>query len=228
MMKRKMIFILFLGMLVTPYSAFSIMTTDLFFSEYIEGTNFNKALEIYNGTGSAINLSAGSYNVQMFFNGSASAGLSRSLNGTVAPGDVFVFALDNADPLILAQADQTDNAGWCNGDDAVVLSKGSTILDVIGQIGFDPGSEWGTGLISTQNNTTRRLSSTIMGDTNGSDAFDPSLEWLGIPKDDLSGGGLPFVGNYPGTFHPPPPRRWSGGPSIRSSSEKERIGTIKY
>ncbi len=35
-------------------------------------------------------------------------------------------------------------SGWFNGDDAVVLRKGTTVIDVIGQIGFDPGSEWGS------------------------------------------------------------------------------------
>ena len=35
--------------------------TELFFSEYIEGTSFNKALEIFNGTGSAVDLAAGGY-----------------------------------------------------------------------------------------------------------------------------------------------------------------------
>ena len=50
--------------------------TDLFFSEYIEGTSNNKALEIYNGTGAAVNLAAGAYDLQMFFNGSVTAGLT--------------------------------------------------------------------------------------------------------------------------------------------------------
>ena len=43
--------------------------TELFFSEYIEGSSNNKAMEIYNGTGAPVNLAAGGYNVQMFFNG---------------------------------------------------------------------------------------------------------------------------------------------------------------
>src|SRR3972149_11126470 len=65
--------------------------TELFFSEYIEGSSNNKALEIYNGTGAPVNLAAGAYNVQMFFNGSASAGLTINLTGTVAVGDVYVL-----------------------------------------------------------------------------------------------------------------------------------------
>ena len=81
----------------------------------------------------------GGYNVQMYFNGSATAGLTISLTGTVATGDVYVVAQASASDAILAQADQTNGSGWFNGDDAVVLRKGTTILDVIGQIGVDPG-----------------------------------------------------------------------------------------
>ncbi len=161
--------------------------TDLFFSEYIEGSSNNKALEIYNGTGAAINLGTGGYNVQMFFNGSASAGLTINLTGTVAAGDVFVLANSGAVAAILAQADQTNGAGWFNGDDAVVLRKGTTVIDVIGQVGFDPGTEWGSGLTSTADNTLRRLPTVCGGDTNGSDAFDPSVQWEGLATDTFGG-----------------------------------------
>jgi hypothetical protein len=47
---------------------------------------------------------------------------------------------------------------------------------VIGQIGFDPGSEWGSGLTSTADNTLRRKPSIEAGDPNGTDAFDPSIQ----------------------------------------------------
>jgi hypothetical protein len=43
--------------------------TELFFSEYIEGSSNNKALEIFNGTGADVDLLAGGYNIQMYFNG---------------------------------------------------------------------------------------------------------------------------------------------------------------
>jgi uncharacterized protein len=82
--------------------------TELFFSEYIEGSSNNKALEIYNGTGTAIDLGAGGYNVQMFFNGNSSAGLTLALTGTVVDGDVYVLAQSSANVTILAQADLTN------------------------------------------------------------------------------------------------------------------------
>jgi predicted extracellular nuclease len=99
-------------------------STDLFLSEYVEGTSFNKALEIYNGTGAPVNLAQSSYKIAVYFNGNTSAGTTIALTGTIAAGDVFVLADFRADPAILAQADQTTGASLFNGDDAVALVKG--------------------------------------------------------------------------------------------------------
>ncbi len=173
--------------------------TELFFSEYIEGSSNNKALEIYNGTGTTINLATGGYNVQMFFNGSATAGLTINLTGSVSSGDVYVIAQSAANATILAQADQTNGSGWFNGDDAVVLRKGATIIDAIGQAGFDPGTEWGTGLVSTADNTLQRKASVCAGDTNATDVFDPSVDWNGFATDTFTGLGAhsPLCGTGP-------------------------------
>ena len=160
---------------------------ELFFSEYVEGSSFNKALEIYNGTGSAVDLAAGGYNIQLFSNGNTAAGATFDLQGTLVDGDVFVLAQSGADAAILAQADQTTGNGLFNGDDALVLRKGSTALDVLGQVGFDPGSEWGTGDTSTGENTLRRKASVSAGDTEGGDVFDPSVEWDGFAQDTFDG-----------------------------------------
>ena len=178
--------VLFAGVAALPGPA-QASPTELFFSEYIEGTSNNKALEIFNGTGAPVNLATGGYNVQMFFNGNPVAGLTINLTGTVASGDVFVLAQSSANAAILAQADQTSAAGFYNGDDAVVLRRGTIFIDVIGQIGFDPGTEWGTGLTSTADNTLRRKPTIEAGDTNGADAFDPAVEWNGFATDTFAG-----------------------------------------
>ncbi|HJP70200.1 MAG TPA: lamin tail domain-containing protein [Candidatus Limnocylindria bacterium] len=178
-------------------SATRAAPTDLFFSQYIEGTGNNKALEIYNGTGAPVNLATAGYSVQMFFNGSGTSGLTINLTGTVANGDVFVIAHSSANAAILAQADETNGAGWFNGDDAVVLRKGTTVIDVIGQIGFDPGSEWGAALTSTADNTLRRKAAIEAGDINGADAFDPAAEWDGFATDTFDGLGAHTVSDTP-------------------------------
>jgi hypothetical protein len=82
--------------------------TEIFFSEYIEGSSHNKALEIFNGTGTAIDLATGGYSVRMFFNGNNVSTLRIDLTGTIASGDVYVVAQALATGTILAQADQTN------------------------------------------------------------------------------------------------------------------------
>ncbi|HEX7224775.1 MAG TPA: hypothetical protein VF367_04260, partial [Candidatus Limnocylindria bacterium] len=47
------------------------VSDDLFISEYIEGSSFNKAIEIYNGTGAAVDLAAAGYTLQLYSNGAS-------------------------------------------------------------------------------------------------------------------------------------------------------------
>ena len=71
-------------------------------------------------------------------------GTTINLTGTVADGDVFVVADNDAAAAILAETDQQSTASLFNGDDAIELVKDGTTIDVIGQIGVDPGSQWGS------------------------------------------------------------------------------------
>ncbi|MDR7110434.1 putative extracellular nuclease [Microbacterium trichothecenolyticum] len=162
---------------------------DLFISEYVEGSSNNKAIEIYNPGTTAVDLAATGYKLQQYSNGSPTVSLTINLTGSVAPGDVYVFSHALANAAILAQADQSANLGLFNGNDAVALVKGTEIVDVIGQIGVDPGSQWGTGLASTMDNTLRRNASIVQGDTNGADPFDPAVEWTGYASDTFDGVG---------------------------------------
>ena len=162
-------------------------STELFISEYIEGSSNNKALEIFNGTGATIDLAAEGYSVQMCFNGSATCTLTIGLTGTVASGDVYVVAQSSASATILAQADQTNGSGWFNGDDAVLLRRAGALIDSIGLRGVDPGAEWGSGLTSTADNTLRRKAAITAGDTIDTDPFDPAAQWDGYATDTFDG-----------------------------------------
>ncbi len=170
--------------------AVEAQTSELFFSEYIEGSSNNKAVEIYNGTGASVDLST--YSVQLFSNGAVTATATLSLSGTLANGDVYVIANTSSVAGITAVADvlaPTSGATAVtnfNGDDAVALLKSGNVLDVIGQIGFDPGTVWGTPPASTLNNTITRKSTVCAGDANGSNAFDPAGEWDGFAIDTIS------------------------------------------
>jgi len=80
--------------LVAPAGAYA---ADLFFSEYIEGSSNNKALEIYNGTGADVDLGLAGYNLQIYFNGNPLSSLTINLTGTVADGDVADVVGDGVD-----------------------------------------------------------------------------------------------------------------------------------
>jgi len=123
--------------------------SDLFFSEYLEGSSNNKALEIYNPTNASINLA--SYSVKAYNNGGIAISNSLQLpNKNLAPYDVYVIANSQAVAAILSVADTTSTVTYFNGDDAVVLFKNNDTLDIIGDVGVDPGLNWvvGTGATS--------------------------------------------------------------------------------
>ncbi len=160
---------------------------DLFFSEYVEGSGFNKCLELYNATNDPIDLSAENYVISIYFNGDTITLFSSppiELTGIISPWSAFVICDNQAAANLLNIADQIDNNVGFNGDDAIVLTHNGKIIDVIGQVGFDPGSQWGSGLTSTQDNSIRRKSTVCSGDSLPGNAFDPSIEWQGYPIDD--------------------------------------------
>jgi hypothetical protein len=121
--------------------------TDLFFSQYIEGSSDNKMISIFNGTGSAVNLQ--SYSITHYNNGaSESAGTkyNHTLPNLSLPNG-GTYTLYNASatasfkPSLLSISLNSSFIGF-NGDDALSLKKNGSIIDVFGIIGMDPGSGW--------------------------------------------------------------------------------------
>ncbi len=141
---------------------------EIFISEYIEGNSNDKALEVYNPSNNAINLSG--YSIVLFSNGNTTAGNTFNFpNINLASGDVYVIANSNANATILAAADTTSNVTFYNGNDAVVLFKNADTLDIIGEVGVNPtGGSWPVGSGSTSNNTLVRKLAVDAGTTDWS------------------------------------------------------------
>ncbi|WP_430647078.1 ExeM/NucH family extracellular endonuclease [Agromyces sp. GXS1127] len=175
----------------TAAVAAEVEPSDLIISEYVEGSSFNKAVELYNPTDADISLAT--YSLGVYFNGSSTltAGGTFALEGTVVAGGTFVFADEDLEDY----ADQITSASLWNGDDAIVLKRGDNVVDSLGQVGFDPGERWGASPTSTQNNTLRRNADVCVGDTNPSDVFDPAVEWTGFAQDTFDGLGSHTCGD---------------------------------
>jgi len=165
-------------------------TVDLFISEYVEGSSNNKALEIYNGTGLSVDLS--NYSIDIYANGSSTVSATIPLTGTLVDQDVFVVVNTSADAALLSYADMTGNCYW-NGNDAIILSHLGDPIDRVGQVGNDPGTEWGTGDVTTKDHTLRRKAAITDGDPAISDPFDPATEWDGYPQDTFDGLGSHII-----------------------------------
>ena len=131
--------VLCLGML--PGAALAAETktaSDLFISEYVEGSGSNKAVEIYNGTGQVVNLSQYTL-VMVNFSGSSTptkdaSERSLALSGTLNDGETFVYYNSGiaSDLAGAAHKESNNTVINFNGNDYVYLKKGDTIIDVIG------------------------------------------------------------------------------------------------
>ncbi|MCL1161708.1 ExeM/NucH family extracellular endonuclease [Shewanella chilikensis] len=180
-----------LALAVGSIAAQAQASEQVIISEYVEGSGNNKAIELFNAGSQAVDLSQ--YQLDIFFNGSSSAGSSIALSGMLAVGGTHVLADNDANAAILALAQQTSSASFFNGDDALVLSRNGKVVDSLGQVGVDPGSEWGSGDVSTQNNTLRRKLDNLSADLDPFDAVDLS-GWDGFAIDNIDDLGA-FGGN---------------------------------
>ena len=142
----------------------------LLFSEYVEGSSTYKALEI----SALVDSNLDGCRVATYFNGATTA-TDTALAGALAAGESHVIC-SSALAGVIGSCDQTAGLTF-NGDDAIALECAGVIVDVIGQIGFDPGTAWGSGELSLVDHTLRRSCSVQAGDTDGAEAFDPATEW---------------------------------------------------
>lgn len=154
-------------------SAQETIYSDLIISEYVEGSSNNKALEIYNGTASEVDLSA--YSLMKQTNGEGDYKNEVKLTGKLAAGKTYVIVNTQASEELLALGDKVENSITAfNGNDAIALFKSGTKIDEVGE--FDnPSDEWGKDV------TLRRICG------KGPNATYDETEWERLDMDDFSG-----------------------------------------
>ncbi|MBN2829671.1 MAG: chitobiase/beta-hexosaminidase C-terminal domain-containing protein [Candidatus Cloacimonetes bacterium] len=176
---------------------------NIYISEYIEGSSYNKAIEIYNAGDSEVNL--GFVTVGLISGGGEWSEQSMTLSGTLAVGDVYVIAHPSANTGILAVTDITNNTVInYNGDDAIGIFYDGVLVDAVGTNGADPGTAWDVaGIVgATANHTLIRKSTVTTGTTDwatsaGTNATDS--QWIVNDIDTYENLGLPTPAEVPVT-----------------------------
>jgi predicted extracellular nuclease len=182
--------------------------TNLFFSEYAEGSSNNKYLEIYNGTGQTINLDGFAF--PNATNGADTDGDHDYWNtfdagASIAAGDVYVICHGSSDAFILSECDQ-NHTYLSNGDDGFCLAEGTEssfeILDCIGTwSSTDPGNGWDVAGVNdaTKDHTLVRFSYVTSGNygdwTNSAGTDANNSEWAVFDQDTWD-----YIGSHPHNF----------------------------
>jgi hypothetical protein len=166
--------------------------TDLIISEYIEGGSYNKAIEIYNGTGASIDLS--NYSLKLATNG-ADWSKEIVLSGSLNIGNLYVITnsaaiqeIKNLANTTVLQNSSEDVTGF-NGDDAIGLFKNGVLIDVVGTPTNQTIWEVAGTSNATQNHTLLRKSTVTSPNTDwtSSRGIDTSnSEWIVLPQDDYT------------------------------------------
>ncbi|TXI83172.1 MAG: T9SS type A sorting domain-containing protein [Crocinitomicaceae bacterium] len=205
-MKKTLLFVSVLA-LGTTYAQ---NCSELFISEYVEGSGNDKAIELYNPTSAAIDLTG--YRLERFSNGDATsaAGGVLNLSGSIDAFSTFVIvngvgvtstatgSSPAASPTLQAMADLLDvpypAPTFMNGNDAIALFNGSTMVDLMGKIGdasMVSGQSWSdafpydgsAGAWYTKDQTLIRKASVKVGVSVNPDPFIVTTEWDSLPKD---------------------------------------------
>ena len=161
----------------------------LFYSEYAEGSSNNKYFEIYNPTDESVDLTY--YNFVNCSNGCDDWEYFTSFaeGASIAPGSTYtVCHSDFAGDQSLCNETRTL---YHNGDDnqGLMYTPTSTVLDVIGEIGEDPGAGWSVAGVAdaTKDHTLVRKCGIFEGNTDwaasaGTDT--DNSEWIVLEQND--------------------------------------------
>lgn len=148
-MKQHLILMILLFSMAGMLSA---QATNLIISEYVEGSSYQKAIEIFNGTGAPVDLSTVSLKKQT--NGAGTFGSELILSGTLANNDVYVIVNSTSGGTNLAEQPYVDLATTSqavnfNGNDAVGLFRNGVMIDVVGIV--DQVDVWGADMTLIRN-----------------------------------------------------------------------------
>lgn len=119
---------------------------DLIISAYVEGSSWNKAIALYNGTGRTLDLSK--YYLRKQSNGAGSFGSTLRLSGQLPDKSIYLIAHKSATltGLTSKAALLTDTLLQVNGNDAIELVRAGVTIDMVGEANAGADVIWGLDL----------------------------------------------------------------------------------
>lgn len=136
-------------------------------TEYIEGSSYNKAIELYNNGSDSIDLST--YSLARYKDGATESSQMLTLSGNLAGGEILVVQHTQAVLSLTSGSNTVSSYNLVhNGGDAVALFNNGTLIDVVGDVPTTSG--WGKDV------TLRRLS------TEPATTYDAD-DWISYSKD---------------------------------------------
>ena len=185
---------------------FNLLFSQIFFSEYAEGTSNNKYLEIYNAGNSAIDLTG--YAFPSTANAPTTPGEYEYWNtfaegSEIAAGDVYVICHGAADEAIQPECDAF-HTYLSNGNDGYCLVSGSedafTVVDCVGDWNADPGAGWDVAGIAaaTTDHTLVRKATVSLGNADwaaSAGTNENDSEWIVYDLDTWSYLGVHTIDN---------------------------------
>jgi hypothetical protein len=174
-------FLLLSILLLSMATLVMAQATDLFLSEYVEGSSNKKALEIFNGTGAAVDLSQ--YSIKKQTNGAGDFGTELVLSSILNNNDCYVICFSSTTGTTLEGQPYVDLATTSfvcafNGNDCVALCKNGVLLDVIGIVN-QVTPDWGKDVTFRRNATVSSPRA----------IWDPA-EWASLPIDTFDNLGI--------------------------------------
>ncbi|MFZ4581446.1 MAG: endonuclease [Paludibacter sp.] len=126
---------------------------DLIISTYVEGSSYNKAIEIYNGTGKTVDLSK--YALRKQSNGDGAFGVVLPLSGQLQNNKTYTIVNRTATNSTLLQRANllNDSIIQVNGNDAICLTRSGMIIDMVGEANAGANVIWGLDVTLQRKNT---------------------------------------------------------------------------
>ena len=151
-------------------------TGELFISEYVEGSSYNKYIEIYNPTSQSIDLS--SYVLKLEQDGKGTWTKEATLSGSLASKSVIIYKNSQA-TAYTGEAIVNNDVINFNGNNPVGLFKNGELIDLFGASSETPGQ----AVADFAKDKTFRRKATVKAP---STVFNAE-EWEVLAKDDVSG-----------------------------------------